>query len=346
MKRSGSIQNTRGRIAAGEWFCTRWARTIQHWPILTLRLARPEVCQGVQLPRRRFTHATVGTKRLWKITTPLSNCCPAEPRYKDRGGLLVRMRQFDRAIEDLNEAVRLEPNRASAYLNRGAAWNGLGQYEQAIEDLSKAIELDPDNAGAFTNRGLAQFGLGRYDQSLADLNNAIQLAPRGDSLLQPRRGARAIGRACQGTRRLRAGRPDRATHGGCLCGQRHACARRAASAMAPFAITIWHCGSIPNRSASISIEGTCAGKPATRSALWRTTIRRWLLTQSGRPHTSPGAGRDTRPLWKGPITMPESICHFKDRAIRSLRTWRFLLRLGRGRPAARPRASVSFLKPW
>ena len=88
------------------------------------------------------------------------------------------MNRFDRAIDDLTEAIRLDPKRATAYLNRGAAYNGLGQYEQAIEDLSQAIELDPENAGAYTNRGLAFFGIGQYDQAVADLSRAIQLAPK------------------------------------------------------------------------------------------------------------------------------------------------------------------------
>ena len=47
--------------------------------------------------------------------------------YKDRGGVLVRTNRFDRAIADLNEAIRLCPNSATAYQNRGAAYNGLGQ---------------------------------------------------------------------------------------------------------------------------------------------------------------------------------------------------------------------------
>ena len=32
----------------------------------------------------------------------------------------------------LNEAIRLDPKRASAYQNRGAAWNGLGRYDEAV----------------------------------------------------------------------------------------------------------------------------------------------------------------------------------------------------------------------
>ena len=60
----------------------------------------------------------------------------------------------------------------------GAAYNGLGQYERAIDDLTQAIELDHENAGAYTNRGLAYFAAGRYDRAVADLSEAIQLAPK------------------------------------------------------------------------------------------------------------------------------------------------------------------------
>ena len=125
--------------------------------------ARSQVCESLQLSRRH--PRPPGPKRPGpgRLRRRSSACLPSRAgAYKDRGGLLVRMRQFDRAIEDLDEAIRLDPKRAAAYQNRGAAWNGLGRYEQAIEDLSKAIELDPDKcrrfheprAGAFRTRPL------------------------------------------------------------------------------------------------------------------------------------------------------------------------------------------------
>jgi tetratricopeptide (TPR) repeat protein len=54
----------------------------------------------------------------------------------------------------------------------------LGQYERAIRDLSDAIRLDSNNPGAHTNRGLARFAIGDYDLALADLSESINLAPR------------------------------------------------------------------------------------------------------------------------------------------------------------------------
>src|SRR5208337_5328600 len=54
-----------------------------------------------------------------------------------------------KAIQYLNNAVKLQPDYASAYNNRGDAYYGLGQYERAIEDCNKAILLKPDYAPVY-----------------------------------------------------------------------------------------------------------------------------------------------------------------------------------------------------
>ena len=93
------------------------------------------------------------------------------------------MNQNRRAIDDLNRAIELDPNMATAYLNRGAAYNSLGQYERAIDDLARAIKLDTKNAGAHTNIGLAYFMVNQYDHSIESLSEAVRLAPRNAIVL-------------------------------------------------------------------------------------------------------------------------------------------------------------------
>ena len=46
-------------------------------------------------------------------------------------------------------------NRAIAYYNRGVAYANKGDYERAIADFGQAIRLRPDYAEAHYNRGLA-----------------------------------------------------------------------------------------------------------------------------------------------------------------------------------------------
>jgi tetratricopeptide (TPR) repeat protein len=64
--------------------------------------------------------------------------------YAIRGTAHWRQRDFDDAIADENEAIKINPNLAAAYATRGAAYGSKGDDDQALADDSKAIELDPN----------------------------------------------------------------------------------------------------------------------------------------------------------------------------------------------------------
>jgi tetratricopeptide (TPR) repeat protein len=50
--------------------------------------------------------------------------------------------EHDRAVADLNQALRLDPTNATAYAWRGIAYRLKGEYDQAITDLERALQLD------------------------------------------------------------------------------------------------------------------------------------------------------------------------------------------------------------
>jgi tetratricopeptide (TPR) repeat protein len=60
--------------------------------------------------------------------------------------------EYDKAIADYTEAIRLNPNDAHAFYNRGLARAKKNELNEAIEDYTKAIRLDP-SASRYTNRG-------------------------------------------------------------------------------------------------------------------------------------------------------------------------------------------------
>ncbi len=93
-------------------------------------------------------------------------------------GLAYRSKgDFDRAIADLSEAVRLDPKYAEGYYGRGLAYGNKDDLDRAIADYSEAIRLDPKLAAAYNNRGNAYKNKGDFDRAIADLSEAIRLAP-------------------------------------------------------------------------------------------------------------------------------------------------------------------------
>jgi tetratricopeptide (TPR) repeat protein len=61
---------------------------------------------------------------------------------------------LERAIQDYDHAIKLDPNEATAFYYRGIAHGMRGETGPAIQDSTQAIRLDPKNAGALYSRGL------------------------------------------------------------------------------------------------------------------------------------------------------------------------------------------------
>ena len=58
-----------------------------------------------------------------------------------RGNMYFELGQYERAIQDYDEAIRLDPEYANAYYNRGIAYGNLGQQELADRDFARAKSL-------------------------------------------------------------------------------------------------------------------------------------------------------------------------------------------------------------
>lgn len=97
--------------------------------------------------------------------------------YLQRGDRYAEIKDYDHAIADYSQAIRLQPDGAEAYNNRGLAYalSGKSAMPNAIADYSQAIQLRPTYAYAYNNRGVAYMASGHAEEALADFNRAIQL---------------------------------------------------------------------------------------------------------------------------------------------------------------------------
>jgi Flp pilus assembly protein TadD len=103
------------------------------------------------------------------------------PNYADaytyRGAAYHNKKDHDRAIADYTEAIKIDPNYAVAYYGRGLAYYNKKDYDRAIADYTEAIRLDPNYAFAYGNRGLAYYNKKDYDRAIADYNESLRLNP-------------------------------------------------------------------------------------------------------------------------------------------------------------------------
>ena len=65
----------------------------------------------------------------------------------------------EKALEDLNKAIQVNPKFISAYLMRGDVKSAMGDYSNAISDYNIAIEIEPSDPDAYKNRGNAKVKL-------------------------------------------------------------------------------------------------------------------------------------------------------------------------------------------
>ena len=94
-----------------------------------------------------------------------------------RGAAWREKEEYENAIKDLTEAIRLDPQ-AATYNERGRAWHDKKDHDKAIEDYTEAIRLDPKLVVAFINRGIAWGRKKDYDKAIKDYDEAIRLDPK------------------------------------------------------------------------------------------------------------------------------------------------------------------------
>ena len=65
---------------------------------------------------------------------------------RGRARSLMQLGQSPRALAVFNTAISLEPDFGATYANRGILHDRMGRYEKAAEDYERALQLDPELA--------------------------------------------------------------------------------------------------------------------------------------------------------------------------------------------------------
>src|SRR5687767_14357672 len=119
------------------------------------------------------------TREFIDLRLKLGNLTPAEELElrKLRGVLLIDSGSCTEAIEDLDAALKLNPNDDEALGKRGLAYLCRGERPAAERDFAAAITASPDSIWGHYGRGWMHFRAGASEAAIADLDVVVKARP-------------------------------------------------------------------------------------------------------------------------------------------------------------------------
>ena len=101
-----------------------------------------------------------------------------ESAYRIWGTCLRKQDRYDEAIEMFKKALEINPNLDQAYWAWGACLREQEQYGEAIDKFKKAVEFNPSSCAAHGAWGDCLRDTGRYDEAEEKYRKATELNPK------------------------------------------------------------------------------------------------------------------------------------------------------------------------
>jgi tetratricopeptide (TPR) repeat protein len=95
-----------------------------------------------------------------------------------RAGARVGLEQYQLALEDCDQALRIEPINSIALATRGwCIWQSSENAALALIDVDNALILSPISATALAYKGAILLGSGSFEEAVTCFSNAVRLEP-------------------------------------------------------------------------------------------------------------------------------------------------------------------------
>src|SRR4051812_49043094 len=94
---------------------------------------------------------------------------------------LITPGRYEEAVAKLTDVIHADPASSNAYLQRGFANQNLGALDKALDDFQKALLLNPNLVQAHTERAEIYRRQGDPKNALQELNKVIEATPTMDA---------------------------------------------------------------------------------------------------------------------------------------------------------------------
>ncbi|KAK7324536.1 hypothetical protein VNO77_28171 [Canavalia gladiata] len=128
----------------------------------------------IEMALGRFENAVTAAEKSSQIdprnveVAVLLNNVRMVARARVRGNDLFKSERFTEACSAYGEGLRLDPSNSVLYCNRAACWFKLGQWERSIEDSNQALHIQPNYTKALLRRAASNSKLERWEEAVKD----------------------------------------------------------------------------------------------------------------------------------------------------------------------------------
>jgi tetratricopeptide (TPR) repeat protein len=101
----------------------------------------------------------------------------ASHAMRERGTCFWNQGEYDKARDDYEEAIKLNPYNARNYIDRAIDLDGRGEIDGALKDYEAAMRFDPGEYFTYCFRALSLFHQGNLHDALINFAKSIQINP-------------------------------------------------------------------------------------------------------------------------------------------------------------------------
>ncbi len=97
--------------------------------------------------------------------------------HRSRGVTLFRLGRLPEAVQEFEQALRIDPDLAEAHRGLGAALYRLGRLPEAIQQYKQAPQINPDYAEIHLNLGIVLMHADRLPEAIEHFEQALRIRP-------------------------------------------------------------------------------------------------------------------------------------------------------------------------
>lgn len=102
--------------------------------------------------------------------------------WKEKGNTFLKNKEYEEALKCYTEAVQADPADHIHYSNRSVCFYNMGNFEKALEDADECIKIKPDWGKGYLRKGMAEMKADKLEESVVSYKKGLELDPNNQQL--------------------------------------------------------------------------------------------------------------------------------------------------------------------